>query len=149
MKESIWRNGLAGSLSSGTINTTTGSLPLCIWPPENQTVHCALLLCFPLQLPHLPIPLFLRWLLLTLVCPNQPFMLKQFRKLKKKRKTHVFRVSPWEDLTHTAAVCNWVWQKIDFTQMLEGQAMWDELPLEIYENHPPLRPNSWPTFERM
>lgn len=46
-----------------------------------------------------PSPLFLCWLLLTLVWPNQPFMLEQSRKLKKT--PHIYSVLLLEKTPHT------------------------------------------------
>lgn len=74
--------------------------------PWDPTMHCTVCVCVcvhvsPFSCLFHPSPHSLPWLLLTLVCPDKPFMLKQFRALGK----HLFYISTRGDLTQTDSGC--------------------------------------------
>lgn len=98
--------GLVCSLCSCTICTIIGNPLLCIQPHEILTMHRTecVYVCMspPLVASSTHPPTSLPRLLLTLVYPEKPFILKQFRALRK----HLFRISTLGDLTQTAAACN-------------------------------------------
>lgn len=90
---------LVCSLCSCVILRVILKPPLSIQPHEILPMHCTV---SPFSCLNHPSPYSLPRLLLTLVCPNKPFMLKQFRTLKE-RKTSIMDLYPLRP--HTDSRC--------------------------------------------
>lgn len=91
-------DGLACSLCSCTISTIKGNPLLCIQPHVILTMSlCCMCVCVsPSSCLFYPSPHSLPRLLLTLVCPDEAFMLKQFRAVGK----HLFCISLLMETSH-------------------------------------------------